>query len=100
MLNIYIYILVFFIQAISLPLRVSTSTTLPNFQHDMKGKLPFVVVNKKHCNAENEQSEVIESDEFNSPDGYGRNSENRLVAVHLLFSGPGIPAMWTVEASE
>ena len=92
------YVWFIFMQAISLPVRVSTSAMLPNFQHDVKGKLPFVVVNKKNCSAGNAPSEVNESDEFDSPDGYGRNSENRLVAVHLSFSRAGPPTQWSMEA--
>lgn len=34
-------------------MRVSTTAMLPNFQHDVKGKLPFVVLNRKHSTARN-----------------------------------------------
>ena len=62
---------------------------LPNFQHDVKGKLPFVVVNRKHSNVQNasEPNDTNISDDivFTTSDEIDENSSERFVILPLIL---------------
>ena len=60
-------------------MRVSTSAILPNFQHDVKGKLPFVVVSKKYPNTQNANgtNDMDGSDDSVFDDQDGSNCQSR-----------------------
>ena len=69
-------------------MRVSTSTILPNFQHDVKGKLPFVVINRKQNNVQkaDEPSEMDVSDDsvFHTSDGIVKTNQEGFVNFDFI----------------